>query len=186
MRVLCTTVSSAEEPGRAVQSACCLPQANVGTESSQIAPESPPTSLLLCRSSAGRWAGGSSSSSSSDGRFMGLCAVSGELLPAVAGLLPVSAPLIAARQRPRQAGPIGSSCRPRTGRQRRVSPAPLRQAKYSVLPWPTAGQERRRGAAAAVQTLSCTEQEMGSHSPQGRARQASSSPQAPIPKLAGF
>lgn len=53
--------------------------------------------------------------------------------PAVAG------PLSSQRRWPRQAGPIGSSCRPRTARQRQISPSPLRQAKYSILPWPGAG-----------------------------------------------
>lgn len=42
---------------------------------------------------------------------MGLFAVSRELLPAVVEPLPVSAPLITAWRWPRQAGPIGSSCR---------------------------------------------------------------------------
>lgn len=53
--------------------------------------------------------------------------------PAVAG------PLSSQWRWPRQAGPIGSSCRPRTARQRQISPSPLRWAKYSILPWPGAG-----------------------------------------------
>lgn len=128
-------------PRRAAQRSPDVQRKVQGTESSQITPVSPHTSLLLRRGSARRWAGGLSASSNSDGGSMGLCAVCRALLPAVAGPLPVSAPLITAQRRPRQAGPIGSSCLPRTARQRRVSPAPLRQAKYSVLPWPSAGQE---------------------------------------------
>lgn len=90
---------------------------------------------------------------------MGLFAVSRELLLAVAEPLLVSAPLITAWRWPRQAGPIGSSCRSCTAWQRQISPALLRQAKYSILPWSTAGQGRQRGTM--VQTLSCTEQEVG-------------------------
>lgn len=102
-----------------------------------------------------------------------------ERLLALVGLLPVSAPLV----RPRQASPIGSSCPPRTPQQRRVSLALLPQAKYSVWPWPTTQQGRWTGAP--VQIFSCTEQGVGWGSPCGRARWASSSPQAPILEVLG-